>query len=156
MLEKTIEAYLSRQVRAVGGRSYKFLSTVRGVPDRVVLIDGRAWFVELKTMSGRVSRAQAVQHRVFQALGFPVEIIRSREEVNQFVDRICAARVSGDGHQLDPEQAEVRSVPGHGAGQDGVRADGDRPADLRLAGDPQGAGDRAAQSGKGYLACGTS
>ena len=47
--EKTTEAYLRDRVKALGGRSYKWVSPgCSGVPDRIVVMPGgRIVFVEL-------------------------------------------------------------------------------------------------------------
>ena len=61
-MEKQIEAYLVKRVKALGGVAYKFTSPAhRGVADRVVCLpDGSTWFVELKTEGGRLSPLQKV------------------------------------------------------------------------------------------------
>lgn len=57
--EKTTEAYLRDEVKARGGRSYKWVSPgCAGVPDRIVILPGgRVVFVELKS-EGRTSSGQ--------------------------------------------------------------------------------------------------
>lgn len=48
-LEKNVEAYLVKQVKAIGGKAIKMLPTFEaGIPDRCVLHNGRTVFVELK------------------------------------------------------------------------------------------------------------
>jgi hypothetical protein len=62
MLEKQIEAHLTKRVKALGGMAYKFTSPAhKGVSDRIVCLpDGQTWFVELKTEGGRLSPLQKV------------------------------------------------------------------------------------------------
>ena len=57
--EKNTEAYLRDRVKALGGRSYKWVSPgCSGVPDRIVILPGgRAVFVELKS-EGKTSTDQ--------------------------------------------------------------------------------------------------
>ena len=103
MLEKTVESYFVRKISARGFLTLKFLSTIRGVPDRIVFGGGRCFLVELKNGgAGRLLKLQEHMFRRFAAHGFPVYVLRTREEVDQFVDRISALRVPADGHQLDP------------------------------------------------------
>ena len=103
MLEKTVESYFVKKISARGFLTLKFLSTIRGVPDRIVFGGGRCFLVELKNGgAGRLSKLQEHMSRRFAAHGFPVYVLRTRGEVDQFVDRISALRVPADGHQLDP------------------------------------------------------
>ena len=70
MLEKEVEAYLIKQVDALGGKAYKFVSPAhRGVADRVVVLPkGQVWFVEVKTDGGRLSPLQEVFRREINRL----------------------------------------------------------------------------------------
>lgn len=63
MNERRIEEILIREVNKIGGRTYKWVSPGNsGVPDRIVFFpDGRVFFVELKTESGRLSAQQKIQ-----------------------------------------------------------------------------------------------
>ena len=63
MNERRIEEILIREVTKIGGRTYKWVSPGNsGVPDRIVFFpDGRVFFVELKTESGRLSAQQKIQ-----------------------------------------------------------------------------------------------
>ena len=57
--EKEIEKYLVRKVRSYGGRTYKFISpTAAGVPDRIVLLNNRVFFVEVKCPGGKLTHRQ--------------------------------------------------------------------------------------------------
>ena len=62
MLEKDIETYFVKSVKAMGGLAYKFNSlSNRGVSDRIVVLpNGEAWFIELKTERGRLSALQKI------------------------------------------------------------------------------------------------
>lgn len=54
MLENRIENALKREVEKRGGIAYKFTSGVTGVPDRLVLLWGEAFFIETKRPKGGV------------------------------------------------------------------------------------------------------
>lgn len=92
--EKRIEGHLCRRVKAVGGYAMKFTSPgLSGVPDRLVLIDGRAWFVEIKAPNGKASARQLAVHRKLERLGFPVRIINSKEQVDDFLEEVMPDEV---------------------------------------------------------------
>ena len=58
-LEKDVEAKLVRDVKRIGGVSWKFVSpNNRGVSDRIVLYHGRTIYVELKRDGGKMSPLQ--------------------------------------------------------------------------------------------------
>jgi hypothetical protein len=90
VLEKDIEAYLTRKVRDAGGRAYKFVSPAhRGVADRIVVLPGgRIWFVEVKQMGGRLSPLQRVFLDEIKGLGCDYEIVWSKEDVDAFIARV--------------------------------------------------------------------
>ena len=72
--EKTTEAYLRDEVKALRGRSYKWVSPgCAGVPDRIVVLpNGRVVFVELKS-EGRTSTPQQKKRQAeLRALGCTV------------------------------------------------------------------------------------
>lgn len=99
MLEKTVESYFVNKISACGFQALKFLSTVRGVPDRIVFGGGKCFLVELKNGgAGRLSKLQEHMFRRFAAHGFPVYVLRTREEVDRFVDRISALRIPADSY----------------------------------------------------------
>jgi G:T-mismatch repair DNA endonuclease (very short patch repair protein) len=87
MRENKIEQYLKKRIERLGGLCIKFppLFFV-GFPDRIVLLKGGiVIFVETKTETGKPS---PVQFRVIDALrklGFRVEVILSKEEVDDFI-----------------------------------------------------------------------
>ncbi len=87
MKEKDIEDYLRNEVRAVGGRAYKFISPGNaGVPDRLVLLPGaKIAFVELKASGKKPTPLQAAQIRKIQKLGFDIHVIDSKAGVDEFI-----------------------------------------------------------------------
>lgn len=91
MRERDIEKYLRERVKAAGGRAYKFVSPGNaGVPDRLVLFPkGRAYFVELKAPGKKPTALQTAQGAKIKKLDFTVEVIDSKQGVDDFV-RKCA------------------------------------------------------------------
>lgn len=104
--EKDTERYLNRQVKALGGRSYKWVSPgCSGVPDRIVILPGgRVVFVELKS-EGRTSSGQQKKRQAeLRALGCTVYAdIDTKEKVKEVLDReLRATRIPEVLHQPDP------------------------------------------------------
>lgn len=87
MLERDIEKYLVRRVAEHGGVAYKFVSPGRvGVADRIVVLPGGVvWFVELKSVKGRLSPLQHVFAADMARLGMNYIVVRSKGEVDGFI-----------------------------------------------------------------------
>ena len=89
MLEREIEQYMTAQVKARGGRSYKFVSPAhRGVSDRIVIMPGASkqpaivWFVEVKTEVGRLSPLQEAFRRDINGLGGNYVCLYGKKDVD--------------------------------------------------------------------------
>ena len=90
MTEKYIEKHLRNEVEKLGGKAFKFSSPGNnGVPDRIVLYQGRCFFVELKKPGEELRPLQKVMVKLFKKLGFKVYVIDSIEKVRVFIDEIC-------------------------------------------------------------------
>lgn len=86
MLEKDVERYLKKIVEMAGGECFKFTSPgLTGVPDRLCMLNGTTFFVELKKPGGRLSARQKVMHRRIERQGLTVYTIWSKAEVDQLV-----------------------------------------------------------------------
>lgn len=95
MLESTIEKYLVDKVKKAGGIAYKFTSPARrSVPDRLVLIGDDGYtpptivFVELKAPGKKPTPSQTREHARIRALGFRVEVIDSKDGVDEFMNSL--------------------------------------------------------------------
>ncbi|WP_346663230.1 VRR-NUC domain-containing protein [uncultured Merdimonas sp.] len=88
MREKEIEKRLVAGVKNLGGKAYKWVSPGNnGVPDRIVILPGRApVFVELKTESGRLTALQQVQISRLKDLGQDVLVLYGWEQVKDFLE----------------------------------------------------------------------
>ena len=87
--EKVLERNLNKEVKALGGWSIKILSNfITGLPDRLVLINGRSYFVEVKSEGKKPSARQSVVHKKLGALGFTVNVIDTTEKLNNFINEI--------------------------------------------------------------------
>lgn len=90
--ESSVEAYFTSHVRSLGGWAIKLAPTAVGLPDRLVLLPGgKAHLVELKAVRGHVGRAQRVVHRRLGDLGFRVELLYTRVQVDEWARRARGA-----------------------------------------------------------------
>jgi hypothetical protein len=59
---------------------------VTGVPDRIVFIGQKVFLVELKTATGKLSPRQILVFDDLGEQGFPVHILHSKEDVEDFIN----------------------------------------------------------------------
>ena len=88
LTEREIERRMCRRIHARGGLTFKFTSpNAPGVPDRIVITPaGIVWFVELKTVAGRLTKLQQWQINRLRKLDANVRILRGWDDVIDFVD----------------------------------------------------------------------
>lgn len=87
MRESAVEALLHRLVKAAGGLTFKLAPTVKGLPDRlVVLPHGQVHLVELKATGGRLSPAQHLLHDRLAEVGTTVHVLTGPAEVRAWVN----------------------------------------------------------------------
>lgn len=89
MLESSLEQLFRRLVRKQGAMTFKLSPTIKGIPDRCVIKDGRTHFVELKQGSGKLSPAQVAYQRKMKDVG-GVEVITlyGEEQVRKWVSKL--------------------------------------------------------------------
>jgi hypothetical protein len=88
LTEDTVEQYLRKRVRALGGKTKKLTAIDEaGWPDRLVLWPGAvAHFVETKRpKGGRYEPMQLRVHARLRALGFGVHVLRTKALVDNYV-----------------------------------------------------------------------
>lgn len=91
-LERDAEKLLRDEVKKLGGKSYKFISPGNsGVPDRIVLLFGRVFFIELKKPKGEPTAVQASVHKDFRDQGTQVYVLRGKEAVRAWLEDVRAA-----------------------------------------------------------------
>lgn len=85
-----LEQKLTRMVEARGGLCLKLGSpSVRGIPDRLILMPkGRAYLVEAKGDGDRLRPEQVRMGPKLSARGFPMWVVRTFDEVEDFVRTI--------------------------------------------------------------------
>lgn len=88
-LEKDIEKYLCKVCIKKGGLAAKINPiNLSGFPDRLVLLPGgRMMFVELKRKGLKPRPLQEHIHKNLRNLGFRVEVIDTKEKVDEVVNR---------------------------------------------------------------------
>ncbi len=80
--ENQIEKYLDQEVKTLGGFTRKYTSPGRkGVPDRIVFYKG-VIFIEVKTMTGVLSRLQEREIRRMRKQGAPTLVVASTADVD--------------------------------------------------------------------------
>lgn len=76
MTEAQFQAKLIRGWKAEGYMVVKIIqANLSGLPDIMLLRDGKVRFVEVKAASGRVSPVQQHRHEELRAMGFSVEVV---------------------------------------------------------------------------------
>jgi hypothetical protein len=87
MNEKLIEKKLREEVRHMEGLAIKLSSSYyTGIPDRLILLpEGRARFVEVKTTGKKPTPRQLKVHDELRKLGFNVEVIDDEISLNNFL-----------------------------------------------------------------------
>ena len=87
MIEKDIEKYLISQIKKTGGLTWKLTSpSTSGVPDRLVIRQGKCWFVELKRPKGSLRKLQKYRSSELQKQGFDVICLDTKNKVDQFIE----------------------------------------------------------------------
>lgn len=94
MLESKIERKLRIQVKAIGGKAFKFSSPGNnGLPDRLVLYRGKSYFVETKKPGENLRPLQRAVKRQFKKLGFEVYKVDQLELVEKFIEEVLLNEV---------------------------------------------------------------
>lgn len=94
MRESEVEKLLVGGIRKLGGRAFKWVSPGNdGVPDRIVVLPGLpAVFVELKTVTGKLTPLQRVQLKRLRDMGQAVRVLYGEREVAEFLEE-CKERL---------------------------------------------------------------
>ncbi|MFD7541258.1 MULTISPECIES: VRR-NUC domain-containing protein [unclassified Streptomyces] len=99
--ERDIEGYLLDQCRAHGFLCLKFVSPARGgVPDRLVVAQGRIVFVEVKRPGGRLRKLQQRTHVKLRRHGAEVQVVDDKPSVDAFL-----------AHLLEPPSGQRTTAP---------------------------------------------
>lgn len=104
MLEKNVEKYLKDELKKIGIDCLKFISPgYRGAPDRICIGQNMVFFVETKTLTGRLSKLQEVFIKRLAIKEIPVYVVKSKKEVDELVERykheVCSERISANSNR---------------------------------------------------------
>ena len=84
--EKKVEAYLKKEVAKLGGLSMKWVCpSHRGVPDQIVMYQGKVFYVEVKTLTGKLTPLQEKCHQMLRDQGFCVAAVYGADGVDEFI-----------------------------------------------------------------------
>ena len=84
--EAKVEAYLKACVEDAGGECIKIkASGVKGVPDRIVIINGVTCFVELKSKSGKLSMHQRKMFSRIHGAGGIIFVLDDKDRIDDFI-----------------------------------------------------------------------
>ena len=79
--EAELEAKVREYLKSQGWLVFKFVSPgTAGVPDRIIIRDGRVVFLELKTSRGRLSKIQEQIKNQIQQHGGEYHVIRGKSD----------------------------------------------------------------------------
>ena len=112
MREREVEKILVDGIRKLGGRAFKWVSPGNdGVPDRIVVLPGYpAVFVELKTITGRLTSLQRVQLKRLKDMGQAVRVLHGEHEVKLFLEECKEKLRDGVYHREAGDCAQDRGV----------------------------------------------
>ena len=79
-----MEQIFSNRVRDLGGMSYKFAPLHSGNPDRIVLLHGQVYLVEIKGDLGKLHPAQVLWHRRAAQQGVTVHVVTGAAEARNW------------------------------------------------------------------------
>lgn len=86
MQERLIEAYLRRKVELAGGIAVKQdWVGIRGAPDRLIMLPGRLFFIELKRKGVKPEPHQVRLHNRMRELGVEVHVVDDVDQVDELV-----------------------------------------------------------------------
>lgn len=85
-LERDLEEYFAKRMKVAGILTYKFTSPGQaGVPDRILIADGRVLFVELKAPGRKPRQLQIETVRRMRAHGASCYCISSEAQVDKML-----------------------------------------------------------------------
>lgn len=79
--EGIIEDFFIKESRRRNAWQCKFLPSITGVPDRILVYAGQVVFVELKAKNGRLSARQKLIHKQLRRHGAKVFVPYSEQDV---------------------------------------------------------------------------
>ena len=111
MNESRIERYLVNGVKKLGGMCVKFVSPgTPGVPDRIIILNGRIIFAELKTEIGRLSKIQRfIVNKMIQC-GADVRVVKGLDQVKSLLAEFDDGVIFKDSIALSSEANKLLHI----------------------------------------------
>lgn len=94
--ENNVENHFKKKIKELGGISYKWVSPGnKGVPDQIAFIRGRALFVEIKTLDGKLEPEQIRQHNhLFHTARVTVTTLYGHDEIDLYIEEVkCKLKI---------------------------------------------------------------
>jgi hypothetical protein len=90
VLERELERWFSREAKRFGVVTVKMaLRFSTGIPDRIVILPlGRCAWVELKTLTGRLSPRQSEVISMLRSLDHDVHVLRTKQSITEFFEQV--------------------------------------------------------------------
>ena len=87
--ENKVEKHLDSEVTKLGGITRKWVSPGHdGVPDRIVILDGTVYFVEVKTTDGVLESWQEREHERLNSAGVDVSTVYGDAGVDAWISEV--------------------------------------------------------------------
>lgn len=87
MRESAVDRYLVDEVTKAGGWALKIpTSYISGLPDRLILLRGRAFFCEIKAPGEKARPLQRAVHAKLSSCGFTVAILDSKTKIDSYLN----------------------------------------------------------------------
>ena len=89
ILERELETYFRQQCNKLGLLTLKLnVAQNRGWPDRMVIHNSHTYFVELKTIHGKVTPLQLSVSGRLATRGYHVPVLRTKEQIKEHLEAI--------------------------------------------------------------------
>lgn len=88
--EGIVEDYGDNLARQYHAMYLKFTSGITGVPDRILVMDGKIVFIELKAVTGRLSERQKLVIRQLRKHGAIVYVPYSTDDLDKLFEELSS------------------------------------------------------------------
>lgn len=109
--ENKVEKYLDSEFKALGGLTRKWTSPGQdGVPDRICIVNGDVYLVEVKTVDGKIAPVQMREQLRLSLAGATVRTVYGNEGVDELIEEVKGLEfMKGEG--LQPEELRGKYRP---------------------------------------------
>ena len=94
--EGRLESMFAKKIKEMGGLCYKWIAPGHsGVPDRLVIIDGKIYPIEFKTYRGVLSPQQHKTIEEFEKRGVRIWVVYGEDGVENMINIIRKEMING-------------------------------------------------------------